>query len=195
MKRTKRSLCGSLGLVLCGLVPLLYSSPALAKKTQILTFLNSAQRIKEGYPQLSLFGFYYSKADLSLLGLYAGPRWTFGPIGVELKTGVYGGGDLDAKAIINTQIDYSHKYVSAFIFGDWYPADTAYAYASAFFTPQPLYLGFTSDLSYDCSAKKCVTVSGGPSVGVGTKAMYVATSYIFVSDDTSWIRLSVGLTF
>lgn len=174
---------------------LLAPRDAGALKSPIVVFLNSNQRIKEGFPQLALFGFYYGREGVNVLGVYAGPRYTFGPIGVELKGGAYGGGAHDARAIINNQIDLTTRYFSVASFTDWYPKNVYYSYLSAFFTPLPLYLGFIGDLSYDCSASPCTTLSGGPSVGVGTKAMYVATSLLFTNTDNRYLRLTVGLTF
>lgn len=180
---------------LLALALLLCPSTASAIETPIVAFLNSNQRIKEGYPQLALFGFYYGREGVNILGIYAGPRWTFGPVGVEFKTGAYGGGSFPGHAIVNNQVDFLSKYFSIASFTDWYPKDLVYSYLSAFFTPLPFYLGAIGDLSYDCSARRCTSLSGGPSLGVGTRAMYVATSYLFTNTSNRWLRLTLGLTF
>ncbi len=171
-------------------------STASATPSQVVIFLNSTQKIKAGYPQLSLFSFYYGRSDVSVLGIYAGPRWTVGNWGFEMKAGAYGGGENEGHAIINNQIDYSRKHFSITSFTDWYPPAEVYSYLSAFAIFDPLYLGVVGDIdgSWDPKAK-FVNYGGGPSVGLGTKAMYLATSLIFNNTQGKAIRLTVGLTF
>jgi hypothetical protein len=187
------------GFLPCLLAGVAALSPAEARAvpTQTIVFLNSNQRIKEGYPQLALFSYYYARPGLAVLGIYAGPRWTFGNFGVEFKTGAYGGGSLDAHAIINNQLDYTSKYLSITSFTDWYPRAEIYTYLSAYAVLGPLYLGGVGDYDQIWAPAEAALKSygGGPAIGVGTRAMYLATSLIFKNDHTRAIRLTIGLTF
>ncbi|MFO0660577.1 MAG: hypothetical protein U0165_12205 [Polyangiaceae bacterium] len=189
MKSKKIAAC--LGLALSVL-----STEASATPSQVVIFLNSIQRVKEGWPQLSLFSFYYGRSDVSVLGIYAGPRWTLGHWGLEMKAGVYGGGVNEGHAIINNQIDYSRKHFSVTSFTDWYPPREVYTYLSVFGIFDPLYVGAVGDVdaSWDPDAK-FVNYGGGPTIGLGTKAMYLGTSLIFNNTQKRAIRLTVGLTF
>lgn len=168
--------------------------PARAIPSQTIIFLGSNQRIREGYPQAALFGYYYGRDDVSLLGLYAGPRWTFGGWGVELKTGVYGGPGLGAHPIANNQIDFTSKRFSLTSFSDVYPNQQAYSYLSAYVNFDPLFLGVVSDFTADWSATTTTKVTGGPTIGAGTKTLYFGTSYLFSTQHTTAIRLTVGIT-
>ena len=174
---------------------LLSAPPASAYSTQMLVFLNSYQMVQKGWPDLSLFAFYYGRPDISVLGVYAGPRWKWGDFGFELKTGAYGGGSQEAKAIVNTQLDYSLPWLSLTSFTDYYPLTEIYTYASAFgVIGNILYVGGVGDYTYDWGPEAANILQGGPSIGAGTKKAYLAVSYIFRNDDTQWIRLTVGLT-
>jgi len=175
---------------------LLVAPSARAVPAQIAVFLNSTQKVFDSgtAPQLSLFGFYYNRTDVSVLGVYAGPRWKFGDLGVELKTGVYGGENYPVRAIVNNQLDFTQKHISLTSFTDWYPPDQMYTYAGAFAVFGPLYLGAVGDLTRDWSAQPFTTIQGGPSIGVGTKALYFGVAFIFRNDDTQAIRMTVGVT-
>ena len=157
-------------------------------------FLNSNQKLGDGWPDLALFSYYYGRKDVSLLGIYAGPRWTFGRVGVEFKTGAYGGNDLETKAILNNQVDFTSKYFSAAFFTDYYPKSEVYSYLSALFTLGPLYLGAVGDLTHDWGPYTGTITSAGPLIGVGTKGLYLGTALLFRSDQTQAIRLTLGLT-
>jgi hypothetical protein len=168
---------------------------ARAVPAQIAVFLNSTQKVLDSGPQLSLFGFFYSRPGVDVLGVYAGPRWTFGSVGVEFKTGVYGGGDnYPVKAILNNQLDLTLKHLSLTSFTDWYPPTQMYTYLSGFFVYGPLYVGAVSDLTRDWSSLPFTTIQGGPSVGLGTKGLYLGVAYIFRNDDTQAVRMTVGIT-
>ncbi len=169
--------------------------PAHAVGTEMIVFLNSYQKFeKQKLPQLSLFGFFFARKNASVLGVYGGPRWEFGPIGVEGKLGVYGGGDYPAKAIVNNQVDLTLKYLSVTSFTDYYPTNQIYSYLSTFLTFGPLNVGGVADFTYDWSDKPFKTMSKGPSIGLGTKALYFGVSYIFRTDHSESLRMTVGVT-
>lgn len=169
--------------------------PAHAVGTEMIVFLNSYQKLeKEKLPELSLFGFFFSRNGESVLGIYGGPRWKFGNIGVEAKGGVYGGGKYPAKAIINNQVDFTLKYLSVTSFTDYYPTQQIYSYLSTFLTFGPLNVGGVADVTYDWSDKPFKTMSKGPSIGLGTKNLYLAASYIIRSDRSESLRMTVGIT-
>lgn len=173
----------------------LFARPASALPTEESIFLISNQRVAEGYPQAALFGYYFARDGLSLLGIYAGPRWTFGRLGFELKLGAYGGPGVDSRAIFNNQTDYVHKWFSVTSFTDVYPGDSVYTYLSSYLSLQPLYLGVISDYTHELVGAPYRKLSGGPTIGVGTKTLYLATTYMFSSKNSNAIRLSVGFTF
>jgi hypothetical protein len=174
---------------------LLGTSRAEALSTQMVVFLNSSQPIATGWPDLSLFAFYYARPDVNVLGVYAGPRWKWGDFGLEVKTGAYGGGSQEAKAIVNMQLDYSRPWLSLTSFTDYYPLTQIYSYASAFgIIGNILFIGALGDFTYDWGPTPVTQLQGGPSLGAGTKKAYLAVSYLFRNDDTQWIRLTVGLT-
>lgn len=168
--------------------------PAHALPTEIILFLGSEQKVLEKGPKLSLFGFFFSRGNASVLGVYGGPRWTFGPLGVEGKLGVYGGGDYPAKAILNNQVDFTLKHLSVASFTDYYPTQQIYTYLSTFLVFGPLYVGGVADVTYDWSDKGFKSMSKGPSVGLGTKSLYFGTSYVFRTDHSQTLRMTVGIT-
>ena len=172
----------------------LVATPARAIPAQTVVFLSSDQKIREGAPHLSLFGYYYDRTGVSLLGIYAGPRWTFGHLGVEFKAGVYGGPGLETRAIANNQIDFSAKHLSVAWFTDWYPTDEMYSYLSTMLVFGPLYVGGVGDVTYDWSAHPFTTFSEGPAIGLGTKSLYVGAAYLFTNAHTTAIRMSIGIT-
>jgi hypothetical protein len=169
--------------------------PARATPTQIIVFLSSTQQFKEDLPKLSLFGYFYARQGVNLLGIYAGPRWTWGPFGLEFKTGGYGGTDIEARAILNNQMDLTWANFSLTSFTDFYPSTEIYSYLSAYANAGPIFGGAVADLTRDWSATPQTIVTGGPTVGAGTKAMYLGTTYVFSNEHQRWIRLTVGLTF
>jgi hypothetical protein len=173
----------------------LLPASAGAVPSQIVVFLNSNQKVKEDYPELALFSYYYARTGVSLLGVYAGPRWTYGDVGAELKTGVYGGNGLDTRAIVNTQLDWASKPFSITSFTDWYPTDEVYSYLSAFAQLGPLFGGIVGDLSYKWGRDGFTTYAGGPTIGAGTKTMYLGITYLTDQDRRHAIRMTVGLTF
>jgi hypothetical protein len=174
---------------------LLTASPARALPTQMVVFLNSYQTVEKGWPDLSLFAFYYARPNVSVLGVYAGPRWKWGNLGLEVKTGAYGGGSQETKAIANVQVDYSLPWLSLTSFTDYYPLTQIYSYASAFgIIGKILFIGGVADVTYDWGPEPVQQVQGGPSLGAGTKNAYLGVSYMFRNDDTQWIRLTVGIT-
>ena len=170
------------------------SRPARAVPAQTVVFLSSEQKVLDSGPHLSLFGYYYGRSGVSLLGLYAGPRWKFGDLGVEFKGGVYGGPDLETRAIVNNQIDFSKKHLSVTWFNDWYPPDEIYSYLNTMLVFGPLYVGGVADLTYDWSRTGYTTFSEGPTIGIGTKALYFGTAYLFTNHHTTAIRMTVGIT-
>jgi hypothetical protein len=187
--RSARPLFPTLALVL--LVP----ARAEALPTETIVFLNSEQKVLEKAPNLSLFGFFFSRNAQSVLGVYAGPRWKLGDFGVEGKLGVYGGDGFPAKAIFNTQVDYALEHLSVTSFTDWYPPDQVYSYLSTFLVFGPLYVGGVADVTIDWSGTRTTkTMSKGPSVGLGTKNLYLGTSYILRSDRSESLRMTVGIT-
>ena len=173
---------------------LVHAAPARSVPAQTVVFLSSEQKVFDTGPHLSLFGYYYGRTGVSLLGLYAGPRWKFGDLGVEFKGGVYGGADLETRAIVNNQIDFSKKHLSVTWFNDWYPPDEIYSYLNTMLVFGPLYVGGVADLTYDWSAKGYTTFSEGPSIGLGTKSLYFGTAYLFTNHHSQAIRMTVGLT-
>jgi hypothetical protein len=169
--------------------------PSYAVGSEMIVFLNSYQKLDEKkLPELSLFGFFFARHSQSVLGVYGGPRWKIGNFGVEAKLGVYGGADYPAKAIINNQIDYTLKYLSVTSFTDYYPTQQIYSYLSTFLTFGPLNVGGVADVTYDWSDKPFKTMSKGPSIGLATKYLYLGTSYIFRTDRSQSIRMTVGVT-
>lgn len=169
--------------------------PAHAVGSEMIVFLNSYQKLeKEKLPQLSLFGFFFARKSVSVLGVYGGPRWEFGPIGVEGKIGMYGGGDYPAKAIVNNQVDLTLKHLSVTSFTDYYPTSQIYSYLSTFLVFGPLNIGGVADVTYDWGEKPFKTMSKGPSIGLGTKALYFGVSYIFRTDRSESMRMTVGVT-
>jgi hypothetical protein len=174
---------------------LFVARPASALPIEESIFLISNQRVAEGYPQAALFGYYFAREGTSYLGIYAGPRWTFGRLGFELKTGAYGGPAADARVIFNNQTDYTHKWFSVTSFTDVYPGDSFYTYLSTYLNLQPLYLGFVGDYTHELVGVPYRKLSGGPTIGVGTKTLYFGTTYMFSSKNSNAIRLTVGFTF
>jgi hypothetical protein len=193
---------GVLGISLCAALGLAHGN-ALAGDVpaQMVVFLGNQQKVLKGGPQLSLFAFFYGRTDVSLLGVYAGPRWTFGALGVEFKTGVYGGTNYSARPILNNQIDVTKKHLSIAWFTDLYPPDEAYSYLSTFLVFGPIYIGGVADVTVDWSHAPYTKYQEGPALGAGTKTIYLGVAYLFV-DDTSIpahersnaIRMTVGLT-
>lgn len=179
----------------CAITLLFVTRPAHAVDTEMIVFLNSYQKFeKTKLPQLALFGFFFARNKESVLGVYGGPRWEFGSFGVEAKLGVYGGGDYPAKAIVNNQLDFTLKHLSVTSFTDYYPTNQIYSYLSTFLLFGPLNIGGVADVTFDWSDKPFKTMSKGPSIGLGTKGLYLGVSYIFRSDRSESLRMTLGIT-